>query len=502
MDVRESALLPVPLRSAASIEGVVRARRPARAPSLEHWDSRPSVAAAPLYGPVPVMALSALLVMADALAFVFASGLSALAQWPALTPVPEITPTILLSAVILSGSMWATGAYSKLVSERLSAQLARAFVNCSAVFALLLLVSYATASVKPVASVSLPAWYAGSLLGLATVRLLARGLVNRWRRSGRLARSVAIVDIAGMGASLARRIQRTNASELRFLGMFSRDCSAGYAIDDLVRITREQRVDEIIIAAGDASDSELDSVVAQLGAVPTNVHVCTTSQQAGLLNPEPSLVLGHPVLTVYRRPLDGWGAVLKCLEDFVLGGLILFLLLPLMGIIAVLIKLDSRGPVLFRQKRLGLNNAVFEILKFRTMVHVAGPEHEVPQARQNDPRVTRIGRFLRRASLDELPQLFNVLRADMSLVGPRPHAIPHNQHYSSLIGGYWCRHRVRPGITGWAQVNGFRGETDTLDKMRQRVEFDLDYIKNWSLSFDLKVLLKTVIVCFLGRAAY
>jgi putative colanic acid biosynthesis UDP-glucose lipid carrier transferase len=317
-----------------------------------------------------------------------------------------------------------------------------------------------------------------------------------------LARVVAVVDVAGMGPTVAQRIQRTDATYLHFLGMFSRESCDGYAIDDLVRIAGTQRIDEIIIAAAGASESDTDTVVEQLGAVPTNVHLCKTLHKACILHPDPSVIFGHPVQTVYRRPLDGWGGVLKRAEDLVLGALILFLLLPLMGLIAALIKLDSPGPVLFRQKRLGLNNAVFEILKFRTMVHMPEPEEEVPQARQNDPRVTRVGRFLRRSSLDELPQLFNVLRGEMSLVGPRPHAIPHNLHFSSVIGRYWCRHRIRPGITGWAQVNGFRGETDTLEKMQRRVDFDLEYINRWSLLLDAKVLAKTVVICFRDRAAY
>jgi putative colanic acid biosynthesis UDP-glucose lipid carrier transferase len=157
--------------------------------------------------------------------------------------------------------------------------------------------------------------------------------------------------------------------------------------------------------------------------------------------------------------------------------------------------------VLFRQKRLGLNDTVFEILKFRTMFNECQSELDVPQARRNDPRITRFGRFLRRSSLDELPQLFNVIRGDMSMVGPRPHALPHNEHYSSRISGYSLRHRVRPGITGLAQVNGLRGETDT-EKMQRRVELDLAYIGNWSLLLDARVLLKTVVVCVLRREAH
>jgi Undecaprenyl-phosphate glucose phosphotransferase len=500
MDIRETALLPTPLGSAAPGEGVVRARTvkqlrqqvaPARTSSYAQSISRHFLLAA-----------SALLLLADGLAFLLAFDLSMLARHPGAAGIPELTPTVLLSAVIVWGGMWASGAYSNFLVERLTTQFARAFLTCSAVFALLLLIASVTASSEFGSGPSLSAWYLATLVGLAVTRLLAYASVSTWRRSGKLARVVAVVDVDGMGAALAQRMQRHDASELHYIGTFSQDGCGGNAISDLVRITRAQRVDEIIIAAGGACDSDVESVVEQLGAVPTNLHVCNTMQQTRFPHPEPSLIFGHSVLTLYRRPLDGWGAVLKRAEDLMLGGLIIFLLLPLMGVIAALIKLDSRGPVLFRQKRLGLNNTAFEILKFRSMVHRPAPEQDVPQARQNDPRVTRVGRFLRRSSLDELPQLFNVLWGEMSLVGPRPHAVPHNLHYSSVIERYNCRHRVRPGITGWAQVNGFRGETDTLEKMQRRVEFDLDYIDRWSPVFDAKVLLKTVIVCFRDRAAY
>lgn len=502
MDFRETAFLPAPLGSAAPAEGLVRARTVKQ--------RRPRSQVTPVGGglrtqPISahfLLAASALLLLADGVAFVLAFDLSVLAQRLIPSGMPELTPAALLSTVILLGGMWASGAYSKFVRERLSTQLARVFINCSAVFALLLLVAYTTATPELGSGSSMAAWYLATLLGLSVIRLLSYASVSNWRRSGKLARVVAVVDVAGMGPTIAQRIQRNDATELQFIGMFSRESCSGYAIDDLVRMAGAQRIDEIIIAADGASDSDTDTVVEQLGAVPTNVHVCKMLQKAGLLHPDPLLTFGHSVQTVYRRPLDGWGTVLKRAEDLVLGALILFLLLPLMGMIAALIKLDSPGPVLFRQKRLGRNNAAFEILKFRTMVHVPEPEQEVRQARQNDPRVTRIGRLLRRSSLDELPQLFNVLRGEMSLVGPRPHAIPHNQLYASMIGRYWCRHRIRPGITGWAQVNGFRGETDTLEKMQRRIDFDLDYINRWSLLFDAKVLLKTVIVCFRDRAAY
>jgi putative colanic acid biosynthesis UDP-glucose lipid carrier transferase len=196
------------------------------------------------------------------------------------------------------------------------------------------------------------------------------------------------------------------------------------------------------------------------------------------------------------------GIVVKRIEDLALGTALLLFALPLMVAIAVAIRLDTPGPVLFRQRRRGRNDSSFDILKFRTMVYVPGPERTVPQARRHDPRVTRVGRVLRRTSLDELPQLFNVLKGEMSLVGPRPHALAHGERYGALIVGYADRHRVPPGITGWAQVHGYRGETDTLEKMQHRVDHDLAYIANQSLLLDLKILVLTVRTVWRDHNAY
>jgi putative colanic acid biosysnthesis UDP-glucose lipid carrier transferase len=197
-----------------------------------------------------------------------------------------------------------------------------------------------------------------------------------------------------------------------------------------------------------------------------------------------------------------WGAVAKRAEDLVLGTALLLLVLPLMVAIAVAIRIDTPGPALFRQKRRGFNNRPFDILKFRTMVFAPGPDLAVPQARRHDQRVTRVGRVLRRTSLDELPQLFNVLKGEMSRVGPRPHALAHGERYGALIAGYADRHRVPPGITGWAQVHGHRGETDTLEKMQRRVDHDLAYIQNRSLLLDLRILVLTVRAIWRDRNAY
>jgi putative colanic acid biosynthesis UDP-glucose lipid carrier transferase len=208
------------------------------------------------------------------------------------------------------------------------------------------------------------------------------------------------------------------------------------------------------------------------------------------------------VLTVYRRPFTSWNRVVKRAEDIVLGAIMAVLLAPVLLLVGIIVKLDSSGPALFRQQRLGFNNNVMVVYKFRTMKHEPAPEDCVPQAQRGDKRVTRVGRFLRRSSLDELPQLLNVLKGDMSLVGPRPHAVAHNHQYAALIDDYLGRHRVQPGITGWAQVNGFRGETDTLDKMQRRVELDLVYIDRWSVLMDLRIILLTALSLVFDRDVY
>jgi Undecaprenyl-phosphate glucose phosphotransferase len=208
------------------------------------------------------------------------------------------------------------------------------------------------------------------------------------------------------------------------------------------------------------------------------------------------------MLNVFEKPLAGWNYIVKILEDRVLAAGILVLIMPLLLLLAGLIKHDSRGPVLFRQKRYGFNNEVIDVFKFRSMYIDRCEDRSVVQATKHDPRVTRIGRILRRTSLDELPQFLNVLMGSMSIVGPRPHAVAHNEQYSRLIDEYLARHRVKPGITGWAQVNGLRGDTETLEKMEQRVRYDLYYIENWSLLFDIRIILRTLFVGFTHPNAY
>jgi putative colanic acid biosynthesis UDP-glucose lipid carrier transferase len=208
-----------------------------------------------------------------------------------------------------------------------------------------------------------------------------------------------------------------------------------------------------------------------------------------------------PVISVCETPFTGASGTVKWISDMVLSVLILILISPILLIIAAAVKFGSPGPVIFKQRRYGLDGDEILVYKFRSM-SVCEDGGNIQQAQKNDSRLTRLGAFLRKSSLDELPQFINVLQGRMSIVGPRPHAVAHNELYRNLIKGYMIRHKVKPGITGWAQVNGFRGETDTLDKMQSRINFDLDYLRNWTLKLDLQIILKTIFVVFKREAAY
>ncbi|HSV29557.1 MAG TPA: undecaprenyl-phosphate glucose phosphotransferase, partial [Candidatus Omnitrophota bacterium] len=272
-------------------------------------------------------------------------------------------------------------------------------------------------------------------------------------------------------------------------------------LDEVERMVREQAVDDVVVALPWADSHRLSRCLDALRPLTVDVHLFPEAADPFLMGHANSLLAGVPMARVGARPLSGARALAKALEDRVLGGLLLLALAPLMLVIALAIKLDSRGPVLFRQQRYGYDNKPFTCFKFRSMVP-RPEEADVRQATRDDPRVTRVGRFLRRTSLDELPQLLNVVLGSMSLVGPRPHAVSHHHYYARLVDDYRCRHRMKPGITGWAQINGCRGETSTVDLMRKRVVHDLWYIDHWSVWLDLVILARTPLACLKGTNAY
>jgi Undecaprenyl-phosphate glucose phosphotransferase len=285
-------------------------------------------------------------------------------------------------------------------------------------------------------------------------------------------------------------------------GDFGRFPTLG-AQKDIDAFVRSHVVDDVIVALPWSADREIATLVEKLRELPVNVYLSTDLVGFRLpFRQSPDHFGAVPLVEVMGRPLAGWDVLRKTSLDYGLGIVLTLLMLPLMGVIALAIKLDSRGPVLYRQKRYGFVNKVFEIYKFRTMRDEADCGGKITQATRDDPRVTRVGRFLRKTSLDELPQFFNVLNGTMSLVGPRPHAIDHNEEFSQTTRGYFARHRVKPGITGWAQVNGLRGETKTVEAIKARTRYDIHYVENWSLLFDLRILAMTVVVCLTRRNAY
>jgi Undecaprenyl-phosphate glucose phosphotransferase len=270
---------------------------------------------------------------------------------------------------------------------------------------------------------------------------------------------------------------------------------------DVIETARQEHIEDIYLSVGWQYHRTIDCILDALAVLPVSVHLVPDASAARFLN-YPSAQIGSTwTLNLRRPPLSTAERAAKRVFDVSLATAGLALLAPLMLITALLVKLDSRGPIFFRQSRNGFNGQAFNIFKFRTMdVLEDGPE--VRQATRNDPRVTRVGRWLRRSSIDELPQLFNVILGHMSLVGPRPHAASHNTEYENLIANYAFRHHVKPGLTGWAQVNGYRGETRLIEQMQRRVEHDLWYINNWSPMLDLKIVLQTVLVALRQTAAY
>ena len=418
---------------------------------------------------------------------------------------------IVLAAILIVNFTQVAGVYRFPVLEHVPSQILHALAAWAGVLVTLLIMAYFTRTSEWFSRAWVVMWMALAVAGFIGIRLVALFQLWRLRLRGDLSTHIAIVGARDLGGAVIRQLRADRIEDVRIVGVFDdvpglpaevEGCPVRGTTDDLIEVARRERVDEVILAMVDRSEDEIEQVVAKLRPLPLNTKLCAHSLRLNLPVHGFTSFAGLPLLHVFERPLSGWGGVWKGLEDRVLGAVILILMAPLMCACALMIKLDSRGPALFRQKRYGFNNNEITVFKFRTMAHEPAPDPSVPQARRNDPRITRVGAFLRRSSLDELPQLFNVLRGEMSLVGPRPHAVAHNEHYAQVIDGYLGRHRVKPGITGWAQVNGLRGETETPEKMRMRVQYDLFYIDNWSLLFDLKILVMTSFLGFVHRNAY
>jgi len=363
----------------------------------------------------------------------------------------------------------------------------------------------------------LGAFYVIGLFVLITFRRCVFVLVRRWTQEGRLDRRTVVVGADASGETLIRSLAGQRDSDVRVIGVFddraderSVPACAGVpklgTVNDLVEFARHTRVDLVIFALPVSAEQRILQMLKKLWVLPVDIRLSAHTNKLRYRPRAYSYIGNVPVFDIFDRPIADWDVVMKWLFDKIVGWLALICVTPLMLLVALAIKLDSKGPVLFKQKRYGFNNELIEICKFRSMYVEQTDATASKLVTQNDPRVTRVGRFIRKTSLDELPQLFNVaLFGNLSLVGPRPHAVhakAEDRLYDEAVDGYFARHRVKPGITGWAQINGWRGETDRQEKIQRRVEHDLYYIENWSILFDLYILARTPFALLHWESAY
>lgn len=337
-------------------------------------------------------------------------------------------------------------------------------------------------------------------------------LLRIMRARGLNERRVVILGASELGIKFANTVQQALWTGFRIVAFMDDDASNKPAIihhipviqtpKQLSQYLTQEGVDEIWLALPLRAEARVSEILFELRHHTITTRFVLDIFGLDLLNHSITDIAGFPVLNIRFSPMRGMNRMIKAMEDRLIAAFILVLISPVFILIAIGVKCSSKGPVFFKQKRLGWDGRIINVYKFRTMVEHAEEEGLVTQATLFDKRVTPYGRFLRRTSLDELPQFFNVLQGRMSIVGPRPHALAHNELYKESIHDYMQRHHVKPGITGWAQVNGWRGETDTLAKMEKRVEYDLYYINNWSLGFDLKIICLTFLRGFFSRNAY
>jgi len=376
---------------------------------------------------------------------------------------------------------------------------------------LLALLGWATRTLEVFEPRLLVAWALATPLALFAAHRALPVLLPRILAAEGLRKVAVIAGANQLGRRLAARLREDPMLGVGVAGYFD-DRAAGRlsnipaeenlgSLEDLADYARTHRVDVIYVALPMASQPRILKLLESLRDTTASIYFVPDIFVFDLIQARLDSIGGLPVVAVCETPFTGLDGILKTASDYLLSACILVLISPLLLAIAVGVKLSSRGPVLFKQRRYGLDGRKIVVYKFRSMT-VAEDGDVVRQATRNDSRVTRFGAFLRRSSLDELPQFINVLQGRMSIVGPRPHAVAHNELYRKLIPGYMIRHKVKPGITGLAQVNGFRGETETVEKMKARVEYDLEYLRHWSLLLDLQIVLKTVLVVLRKQNAY
>ena len=428
-------------------------------------------------------------------------------QWTNMYDSAAITAVALWTFFSIGQDLYRAGRVEPIIQRMFNL-----FSTWALVITGLLLLAFALKHTSDFSRVVIGVWFVSTPLLMLLVRIFIRLVARELRQRGYNARTVAVVGATAQGLQLKQDIDNAAWMGLNFVGFFddrsaedrvarlTADLSKGN-LKKLVEQARAGNIDLIYIALPLKAEDRIKFVIDSLRDTTVSLYFVPDFAAFDMLHGRWTSVGQQPALSVHESPYNGVEDWFKRAEDILLSlGILTLVSIPML-VIAGLIKLTSRGPVIFKQKRYGINGEEIYVWKFRTMTVMENAD-VVTQASRTDSRITPLGSFLRRTSLDELPQFINVLQGRMSVVGPRPHAVSHNELYRKQISGYMLRHKVKPGITGWAQINGWRGETDTLDKMAKRIEFDLEYIRNWSLTLDLKIFFLTVFKGFVHKNAY
>jgi Undecaprenyl-phosphate glucose phosphotransferase len=416
--------------------------------------------------------------------------------------------SILLALIIFSAS----GIYSSWRGKTWLEQVRIVLVAWFASMVILIIIGFLTKTSTMFSRQWIGMWTISASALLLGSRYVIRRILLSARVHGWNHKKIIIVGVGELALGVTNRIRQSSWLGFDIVSFISNEPGGGntelngipvnYGLDNLELLVRGHAIDEVWLALSLQEEQQIKDVLYNLRHSTITIRFVPGIFEYRLLNHAVNDIAGLPVIDLNASPMVGINRLVKAVEDKVLGLAILLLVSPLIIAIALAIKLTSRGPVFFKQMRHGWDGKPIKVYKFRTMVEHGNAHGPIVQASRGDRRVTKIGAFLRQTSLDELPQFWNVLQGRMSIVGPRPHALQHNEHYKEQIDLYMLRHKVKPGITGWAQIHGWRGETDTLEKMKKRVEYDLYYIENWSLWLDIKIIFLTLFSGFVHKNAY
>lgn len=457
--------------------------------------------------------ISTLAPLADGIVVACASWLAYFTRWNTWQMSLEYISVLVLGTGLVFIILPATGAYKSWRDGSYWRNTGNALPGLCFVAVLLMIAGTLTKTTADYSRLWMAYWFTYALAGLFLFRWMSLMIAKLVHLGQSGSTKILIVGEGKFAQDVAQKAREARDAYWEIAGIVSpygarsqvsHSEAEALFMDELEAIiSDEQRgIDEVWIALDDTVLNKQDAVIHILQTSSLTVRYVPDLSILALLNHTPSHVAGMTVIDLNASPMVGLNSLIKAGFDKLIAAVALALLAPILALIALVIKLDSPGPVFFFQKRHGWDGKVIRICKFRTMIHAQCAQEDSRQAQFNDPRITAVGRFLRKTSLDELPQFINVLRGDMSVVGPRPHPLALNHSYANRIDTYMQRHRVKPGITGWAQIHGLRGETDTLEKMQRRIEYDLYYIQHWSLWMDIKIMVLTIFAAWGGKNAY